>query len=238
MREFLSSALLVAIAPASAVLPATTVATAQHPQPEKAMPDERFWSIIDATVPFADDGDRQLESLRLRLEALPVEDVAAFQAQFDRKKAEAYTWDLWGAAFVIHGGASDDGFDYFRCWLISRGRAFYEAALAKPDSLASLIPAGPNDRSNSKTWPMSASKSGNAGPALVQRISPRVPFSRTHRAVCRSRRTKAPCRAAIQSYGRASGISRWAEPCGSRSRHLERRGRCDIVGSHTMGESS
>ncbi len=142
MRGFLSSALLVAITPAHTASPATVVTAAQHPKPGKAMSDERFWSIIDSTVPFADDSDRQLESLRLRLEALPVEDVAAFQAQFDRKKADAYSWDLWGAAFIIHGGASDDGFDYFRCWLISRGRTFYEAALAKPDSLASLIPVG------------------------------------------------------------------------------------------------
>jgi hypothetical protein len=49
---------------------------------------------------------------------------------------EAYTCDLWGAADVIHGGCSDDGFEYFRCWLVSRGRRVYEAALADPDSLA------------------------------------------------------------------------------------------------------
>jgi hypothetical protein len=37
---------------------------------------------------------------------------------------------------VIHGGCSDDGFEYFRRWLVSRGRDVYEAALADPDSLA------------------------------------------------------------------------------------------------------
>jgi hypothetical protein len=39
---------------------------------------------------------------------------------------------------VIHGGCSDDGFEYFRRWLVSRGRDVYEAALADPDSLAQL----------------------------------------------------------------------------------------------------
>jgi hypothetical protein len=39
---------------------------------------------------------------------------------------------------VINGGASDDGFDYFRGWLIAQGRAVYEQALADPDSLAGL----------------------------------------------------------------------------------------------------
>lgn len=69
----------------------------------------------------------------------------AWQGAYDAKRAAAYSWDLWGAAFVIHGGASDDGFDYFRNWLISRGRRVYEAALADPDSLSATIPAGTSE---------------------------------------------------------------------------------------------
>jgi hypothetical protein len=62
---------------------------------------------------------------------------------FDRMMSRSYSWDLWGAASVVHGGCSDDGFEYFRRWLISRGRATFEAALADPDSLASVdIEAG------------------------------------------------------------------------------------------------
>jgi hypothetical protein len=46
---------------------------------------------------------------------------------------------------VIHGGCSDDGFEHFRRWLVSRGRKAYEAALSNPDSLADLdlAPMGP-----------------------------------------------------------------------------------------------
>jgi hypothetical protein len=50
--------------------------------------------------------------------------------------AESYRWDLWGAAYLINGGCSDDGFDYFRGWLLSQGRAIWQATLADPDSLA------------------------------------------------------------------------------------------------------
>jgi len=57
---------------------------------------------------------------------------------FRRYLNEAYTWDLWGAAYLINGGCSDDGFEYFRRWLVSRGRDIYAAALANPDSLANL----------------------------------------------------------------------------------------------------
>jgi hypothetical protein len=52
--------------------------------------------------------------------------------------ADSYRGDLWGAAYLINGGASDDGFDYFRGWLIAQGREVFEAAVADPDSLAGV----------------------------------------------------------------------------------------------------
>ena len=51
----------------------------------------------------------------------------------------SYSWDLWGAAYVVHGGASDDGFEYFRCWLISKGRGVFAKVTAEPDSLAAIL---------------------------------------------------------------------------------------------------
>jgi hypothetical protein len=77
------------------------------------------------------------------LSALTVPEIEAFQRVFDDKLAQAYSWDLWGAAYVVHGGESDDGFEYFRRWLISRGRSSFEKAVAEPDSLAELIPDNP-----------------------------------------------------------------------------------------------
>ena len=35
---------------------------------------------------------------------------------------------------------SDDGFEYFRRWLIAQGRTAFEKALADPDILAELVP--------------------------------------------------------------------------------------------------
>jgi hypothetical protein len=45
---------------------------------------------------------------------------------------------VWGAAYLIHGGCSDDGFADFRAGLIALGRTRYEDAVAKPDSLAAI----------------------------------------------------------------------------------------------------
>lgn len=109
------------------------------------MPRDELWRIMDAVAHAGDDPDRRVSTLRTTLDRRPIEDVAAFELTFRRLAQEAYSWDLWGAAYVIHGGCSDDGFEYFLHWLIHRGQRTYDAALADPDSLADLDhqPAGP-----------------------------------------------------------------------------------------------
>ena len=59
------------------------------------------------------------------LTGLTPQDVVSFELAFGHEVQRAYTWDLWGAAYVVHGGASDDGFVYFRHWLISKGRRVF-----------------------------------------------------------------------------------------------------------------
>jgi hypothetical protein len=105
------------------------------------MTNDRFWSIIDRTTAFEADPDRQLLALRQVLGELTPPEIEEFERAFHRQQESAYSWDLWGAAYVLHGGASDDGFEYFQRWLISKGRATFERVLADPDSLAlSLAP--------------------------------------------------------------------------------------------------
>lgn len=109
------------------------------------MPEDRFWEIIEHRLGPGVDPDARMETLRASLRDLSLKEVIAFEVTFRRLLNEAYSWDLWGAAYVIHGGSSDDGFEYFRRWLVSRGRDAYRAAMADPDSLADLAlePTGP-----------------------------------------------------------------------------------------------
>lgn len=109
------------------------------------MPEATFWKIVDAVAVVRGPPDDRLEALDAALAALTHDDIIAFEVTFRRLLNAAYTWDLWGAAYVIHGGCSDDRFEYFRRWLISRGRKAYEAALVDADSLAGLDvePTGP-----------------------------------------------------------------------------------------------
>ena len=43
---------------------------------------------------------------------------------------------------IINGCCTDDGFDYFRSWLISAGRTVYEDALYNPESLVDVVDVG------------------------------------------------------------------------------------------------
>lgn len=114
-------------------------ATSLMPHEEGRMDVDRFWKIIDDVHERAgDDNEARVALLKAELEALELEEIAAFQRHYDAQTGRTYRWDLWGAAYVINGGCSDDCFDYFRDWLISEGRSTFEAALVSPDSLANL----------------------------------------------------------------------------------------------------
>jgi hypothetical protein len=104
------------------------------------MDETEFWEIIDRTREAAEgDAEDQADLLVERLLQLDPESVLDFARHFEARYNRAYRWDLWGAAAVLLGGASDDAFDYFRCWLIGQGREVFEAAVHDPDSLADLL---------------------------------------------------------------------------------------------------
>ena len=86
-----------------------------------------FWDIIERTRSSDGDQDRQRAALAEELSKLSPAEIEAFGAIFDLQLAETYSWDLWGAAYVVMGGASDDSFEYFRVWLISRGRDVFRS---------------------------------------------------------------------------------------------------------------
>jgi hypothetical protein len=109
------------------------------------MSDDRFWELIDQTAIYASHPDQQTAALRSELDRLPAEQIAAFDAAFGRQVERAYRWDVWGAVHVAEGGASDDGFLYFRIWLVSRGRHAFMTVLGRPDDLADLnLEPGPD----------------------------------------------------------------------------------------------
>lgn len=101
----------------------------------------QFWEILQAASAQEGAKDEQdaFAALTQELVLLSPEEILRFFQFFDDRIGAADTIDLWGAAYLINGGCSDDCFHYFRCWLIGRGRAVYENALRDPDSLADAL---------------------------------------------------------------------------------------------------
>ncbi len=110
------------------------------------MNEERFWQLINEVRAAAPSERNQVRELERRLTELPLPEVVAFDATFSAVQRRLNTWDLWGAAYVINGGCSDDGFIDFRSWVISQGSGTYQRALTDPDSLVDVLPTSRRTR--------------------------------------------------------------------------------------------
>ncbi|MGQ0845629.1 MAG: DUF4240 domain-containing protein [Sporichthyaceae bacterium] len=102
------------------------------------MSTDAMWGLIDRARSEAAEPAKVASRL---VEVLAEQDptfILATDQAMRETMAAAYGWPLWGAAYLINGGCSDDGFDYFLAGLLGTGRANFEAAVADPDSLADL----------------------------------------------------------------------------------------------------
>ena len=97
-----------------------------------------FWKIIEQAKKDSSNWKSRPEKLKIILMNHSPKDIIRFNKDYHNKLIQAYCWDLWGAAYLINDGCSDDGFYYWRSFLISEGKSVYEAALDDPDSLAEL----------------------------------------------------------------------------------------------------
>lgn len=109
---------------------------------------DEFWDLVERARERASDAS-DIEDVAERLvEVLAAqgpERIREADVHLNTLMARAYGYRLWGAAYVMNGGCSDDGFDYFLGWLIGQGRAVFERALADPDSLADVVSAEDED---------------------------------------------------------------------------------------------
>jgi hypothetical protein len=123
----------------SAPAPAATSAGggAQSAADPAQMSEATFWQLIAETRAAAhNDTGEQSHLLEERLSKMPPQAILGFERIRHGLDEGAYTWDMWGAAYVIEDGCSDDCFRDFRGYVISLGRTAYENALQNPDSLA------------------------------------------------------------------------------------------------------
>ena len=102
------------------------------------MDQAQFWQLTDATHGLPDRADRLADALKL----LPADEIIEFRLRYDDLINTANRVDLWGAAHLINGGCTEEGFVYFREGLIELGRSVFEAAIQDPESLVDVTKPG------------------------------------------------------------------------------------------------
>ncbi|HEY1811236.1 MAG TPA: DUF4240 domain-containing protein [Kofleriaceae bacterium] len=112
--------------------------------------DDRWWALIAKTKHR--DSDEQADRLVAALGTLPLDDILAFDTFVNERIRDAFHTDLWAVAYIMNGGCSDDGFDYFLGWLVLRGKQAYEAALANPEHAAKGVSPDDEPFENEAVW--------------------------------------------------------------------------------------
>ncbi len=111
----------------------------EYPTIDKRKIDEvLFWEIFERVKAESESAVSRPDVLFNILLNFKASEIKCFDQIFQDKLQESYTWDLWGVAYIAFGGCGDDGFDYFRAWLISEGNVVFRAAIAKAESLVDM----------------------------------------------------------------------------------------------------
>ncbi|AOR28247.1 polymerase [Formosa sp. Hel1_33_131] len=105
----------------------------------KMLDENVFWDIIDLSLKNTNNKDSQEIFLVKEIQKLSPEEIIGFRLRTDKLLYDTYNSEMWCAGYLMNGGCSDDGFEYFRNWVISRGKDTYYNAKNNSDSLISEI---------------------------------------------------------------------------------------------------
>jgi len=128
-----------------------TEVDANHPIYSEMLDEPRYWAIVEESRSI-EDQEKRLNFLLKCLQELEPEDIIGFYLRTNKLLFDAYTNDLWCAAYIMNDGCSDDGFAYFRCWLIASGKEIYYRALNNPDTLADHLRGDEDDYDFEQFW--------------------------------------------------------------------------------------
>jgi hypothetical protein len=109
------------------------------------MTEDVLWELVKQSGADGRSGADRVQALALRLRGFRPKEIVRFGKSVAGLVRQAYTWELWGAAYLLNGGCSDDGFLYFCGWLILQGRERCHAAVRDPESIADWWAPGVND---------------------------------------------------------------------------------------------
>ena len=109
-------------------------------KPSKLIVDEdSFWEIINESNENSVTASEFTSNLESTLEKLKRSEISKFNKILLEKYDKLNSWDLLAIAYIVMGGCSDDGFDYFKMWIITQGKKVYEAAIRGPGPISKIL---------------------------------------------------------------------------------------------------
>lgn len=104
--------------------------------------EDLYWKIIDKSLKSTSDQDEQEQFLIKEISNLTPKQMIGFRLRTDKLLYDTYNSEMWCAGYIMNGGCSDDSFEYFRNWVISRGKDVYYKAKQNPDELITEVVEG------------------------------------------------------------------------------------------------
>jgi len=101
----------------------------------KLMNEEAYWVLVDSSSNETENQAEQEQYLLSAIKQLTPDEIIGFYLRTSYLLNETYTSEMWCAGHIMNTRCSDDGFEDFRCWVISRGKAVYYKAKKNPDTL-------------------------------------------------------------------------------------------------------
>ncbi len=108
-----------------------TVDKLEKPKPKKTtdkrkIDENLFWELIKLNREKSEDKFDFIENLSNQLEEFKLTEIKRFERTFLSKYNELNRWEIWALAYIVRRGCGDDAFDYFKAWVISKGKEAFE----------------------------------------------------------------------------------------------------------------
>jgi len=113
--------------------------TSELTKTAEMLDEDLYWAIIDKSLKNTKNQEAQEQFLIKEIGKLTPKQMIGFRLRTDKLLYDTYNSEMWCAAYIMNGGCSDDGFEYFRNWVISRGKEIYYKAKQNPDNLISEV---------------------------------------------------------------------------------------------------
>jgi hypothetical protein len=104
-------------------------------KPNQMLDEDLYWQIVDESLKNTRNQKEQEEYLVSRIQKLTPPEIIGFRLRTDKLLHDSYTSVIWCAAHIMNEGCTEENFEYFRCWIISRGKDTYYKTKENPDYL-------------------------------------------------------------------------------------------------------